>query len=61
MRTFRIEVDVTMSGAMYVEAENEGEARILAERTAFVGSDLRMFNHVKTEVYESYEVKKGEM
>lgn len=51
-KTYRVMVDVLMSGCFYIEADSPTEAdRIILEKT-ITPSDLRNFCHVNTEVIE---------
>lgn len=49
-KEFEVQIDVTMSGTLYITAENEDQARSTAEAMQFVASDLRNFYQVNAEV-----------
>ncbi len=55
MAEFRLTVDITMSGDIYVEADNEAEAIKKFKDKYFVASDLRNFHQVNTELVEITE------
>lgn len=48
MAQFAVQVDVTMSGTFYVEANSKEEALKKAEQKSVVASDLRNFSHIIT-------------
>ena len=50
MAEFRLTVDVTMSGDIYIEADNELEARKKFNEMFFEASDLRDFCQINKEV-----------
>ena len=52
MAEFRLTVDVTMSGDIYIKADNELEARKKFRDKYFVASDLRNFHQISTELVE---------
>lgn len=51
-KEFEVQIDVTMSGTIYVTAENEQQAKIVAEAMQFVASDLRNFYQVDAQVVD---------
>ena len=51
-KEFCIQVDVTMSGNIYVEAENEKEAIKKVRAMDFTSSDLRNFYWLSTEIVD---------
>ena len=53
MAEYRITIDVTMSGDIYVEADSIEEAKKHAEGMYFVASDLRNFHQISTELVEA--------
>lgn len=55
MAEFRLTVDVTMSGDIYIEADNEEEALDKFKNKYFVASDLRNFHQINTELVEMNE------
>ena len=52
MAEYRLTVDVTMSGDIYIEADNEEEAIKKFRDKYFVASDLRNFHQISTELVE---------
>ena len=54
MKEYTVNVDVTMTGSCFVEAENEQEAIEKVKGMQFVASDLRNFYHFSTDVLEAY-------
>lgn len=48
MAQYAVQVDVTMSGTFYVEANSKEEALQKAEQKSVVASDLRQFSHIMT-------------
>ena len=54
-KEFRVQTDITMSGDIYVEAENEEEAIKKVKAMYFVSSDLRNFHWLNTEIVDVYE------
>lgn len=55
MAEYRLTVDVTMSGDIYIEADNEEEAFDKFKNKYFVASDLRNFHQISTELVEVNE------
>lgn len=55
MAEYEVQIDVTMSGTLYITADNEEQARKVAEAMQFVASDLRNFCQVSTEVVDVYK------
>ena len=55
MAEFRLTVDVTMSGDIYIEADNEAEAIKKFKDKYFVASDLTDFHQISTELVEAYK------
>lgn len=51
-KEFCVTVDVTMSGDIHIEAENEQEARKLISEKYFTPSDLSNFHCIDKEIYE---------
>ena len=51
-KEFCVQVDVTMSGNIYVEAENEKEAIKKVRAMDFTSSDLRNFYWLSTEIVD---------
>ena len=56
-KEFCVQADVTMSGNIYVEAENEEEAIKKVRAMNFVASDLRNFYWLSTEIVDVGEDK----
>lgn len=56
-KEFEVQIDVTMSGTLYITAENEQQARIVAEAMQFVASDLRNFYQVNVEAVDVNEAE----
>ena len=54
-KEFCVQADVTMSGYIYVEAENEEEAIKKVRAMNFVASDLRNFHWLNTEIVDVNE------
>ncbi|MBQ2349908.1 MAG: hypothetical protein II393_01375 [Cytophagales bacterium] len=52
MAQYEVQIDVTMSGTLYITAENEQQARVVAEAMQFVASDLKNFYQVSAEVVD---------
>jgi hypothetical protein len=50
MAEYRLTVDITMSGDIYIEADNEAEARKKFNERFFTSSDLRNFCQINKEV-----------
>lgn len=59
MKEFEVQVDVTMSSSIFVDAESEAEAKeIVKKRLANItSSDLRSFSCVNKEIIDVWEVK----
>ena len=55
MAEYRLTVDVTMSGDIYIEADNLEEAFDKFKNKYFVASDLRNFHQVSTELVEAHK------
>ena len=55
MAEFRLTIDVTMSGDIYIEADNEAEAIKKFRDKYFVASDLTDFYQINTELVEVTE------
>ena len=55
MAEYEVQIDVTMSGTLYVTADNEAQARKVAEAMQFVASDLRNFYQVNAEVVDVHK------
>ena len=54
-KEFCVQVDVTMSGNVYVKASSKEEAERIAREMDFVGSDLTSFYWLGTEVVDVEE------
>lgn len=54
---YQVQVDVTMTGEIYIDAKNEREAQVKASNKYFVPSDLRNFRFLSSEVVEVQEDK----
>ena len=48
MAQFAVQVDITMSGTFYIEANSKEEALKKAEQKSVVASDLGNFSHIMT-------------
>lgn len=46
MKQYRIQIDVTMSGDLYIEANSQEEAEKIAKEKHFTPSDLRWFHQL---------------
>lgn len=55
MTTFRITVDVTMSGDIYVEADSMEEAKRKINSRSWTHSDLNGFHYVGREIVDCEE------
>ena len=55
MKKFTVQVDVTFSGDIEIEAKTKKEAREIARSRYFMPSDVRYFSHIKTSVVEVME------
>ena len=55
MAEYRLTVDVTMSGDIYIEADNLEEAKKKFNEMYFVASDLRNFYQVNAEVVDVHK------
>lgn len=55
IKNFRLHVDVTMSGDVFVMAKSKKEAKEKIKEKCFVPSDLRGFCHIKTSVIDVAE------
>ncbi len=53
--TYQVQVDVTMTGEIYIEAKNEAEAERIAKGKYFTSGDLRNFRFLGLEVVEIQE------
>lgn len=51
---YEVQVDVTMSGSIYVEAESEKEAIAKVKAMTFVASDLKNFHEIGTDIYDVF-------
>ena len=49
---YEVQVDVIMTGEIYIEAKNEREAQKIASNKYFVPSDLRNFRFLSSEAIE---------
>ena len=52
---YQVQIDVTMTGEIYINAKNEREAQVKASNKYFVPSDLRNFRFLYSEVVEVQE------
>ena len=52
---YQVQVDVTMTGEVYVEAKNEKDAQIIASTKYFTPSDLRNFRFLDVDVVDVQE------
>lgn len=52
MKEFEVQIDVTMSGTIYIEAENEEQAEKIAKEKKFTPQDLRNFYFFSSEVQD---------
>lgn len=57
MAEYKVQIDVTMSGTIYIDAESEKEAREKVKAKTFVASDLRNFYQVFKEITDIYETE----
>lgn len=55
MKEFRITIDVTMSGDIYIDAETKEEAIKKAKDKYFNAGDLRDFHYMSTEIVDCEE------
>lgn len=55
MKEFRITIDVTMSGDIYIDAETKEEAIKKAKDKYFNAGDLRDFHYMRTEIVDCKE------
>lgn len=55
MAEYEVQIDVTMSGSLYITAENEQQARKVAAAMEFVASDLKNFHEIGTEVIDVWK------
>ena len=55
MKEFCIQVDVTMSGHVYISANSKEEALAKLEKKYFTGSDLSGFSNIATDVIDIEE------
>lgn len=55
MKEFCVHVDVTMSGYVYVNANNEEEARKKVQNKNFTGADLTNFYPLGTDIIDVEE------
>ena len=53
--TYQVQVDVTMTGEIYIEAKNEAEAERIAKGKFFTSGDLHNFRFLGLEVVEVQE------
>ena len=56
MKKFLIQVDVTFSGNIEIEANTEAEAKALLKGETFVPSDIKNFWYLNSEVVDIEEV-----
>ena len=56
INSYEVNVDVTMGGWLYVDAESKEEAERIAKEKLLVASDLRNFCHLSTEVIDVTDV-----
>lgn len=52
---FRVTLDVTMSGSIYIEANSLEEANKKISKKSFTSQDLKNFNYVGKDVFEVEE------
>ena len=59
MAEYEVQIDVTMSGSVFIDAESEAEAReIVKKRLANVtSSDLRSFSCVNKEIIDVWKTE----
>ena len=55
MKNFIVTVDVTLSGDIYIQAENEHDAKKKIASRSFTHSDLRNFHYVGRDIVECEE------
>lgn len=55
---YQVQVDVTMTGEVYIDARNEYEAKVKASNKYFVPSDLHNFRFLRVD--EIVDVQKDE-
>ena len=55
MAQYRLTVDVTMSGDIYIEADNLEEVKKKFNEMYFVASDLRNFCQIDKALVEAYK------
>lgn len=54
---FRVTLDVTMSGSIYIEANSLEEATKKISEKSFTPQDLKSFHYVGKDIFEVEEVK----
>lgn len=55
MKDYRITIDVTMSGDIYISAETEEDAIAQAKKKYFNARDLQSFHFLSSDIYEIEE------
>jgi hypothetical protein len=55
MSEYEVQIDVTMSGSLYIEADSEKEAIEKVKAKSFVASDLRNFHQSFKEITDVYQ------
>ena len=52
---YQVQIDVTMTGEIYINAKNEREAQVKASNKYFVPSDLHNFRFLSSEIVDVQE------
>lgn len=58
-KKYRVTLDVTMSGDVYIDAESEDEAIEKARETSYFSYELRDFHFLSSNVFDVEEVEEG--
>ena len=56
MKEFEVQIDVTFSGSLFINANSEEEARTIVYGKKFVPSDIRNLHHIDTDIQEVDEL-----
>lgn len=59
MAEYEVQIDVTMSGSVFIDAESEAEAREIAKKRLanVTSSDLRSFSCVNKEIIDVWKTE----